>query len=183
MSLHMLFWVEVCFYIWKIRNSRAEGPTYVRALYCPWILWRDGHSHCRRYLHLPSQTLTSVIWLIYFGLWSCQAIVSETMVLFSCQVVCLYHLLGVVVLVGEAKDAPSCCGLAARSSSLRCFRWKLKWQWGACHSGLFQWRSIQQSKFFPGYYKHVGFVDTTRLELPNKEEGLRLYCFTKFSIY
>ena len=25
-----------------------EGPTYVRALYCPWILWRDGHSHCRR---------------------------------------------------------------------------------------------------------------------------------------
>ena len=31
------------------------------------------------------------------------------------QVTCFYHLLGVVASVGEAKGAPSCCGLAARS--------------------------------------------------------------------
>ena len=35
---------------------------------------------------------------------------------------CLYHLLRVVVPAGEAKGAPSCCGLTARSSSLHCFK-------------------------------------------------------------
>ena len=42
----------------------------------------------------------------------------------------------------KPKVPQSCCGLAARSSSLRCFWQKHFRKWGACHSGLYQWRLI-----------------------------------------
>ena len=137
--------------IWKMRHGRAKGPTNVRALNCP--CWRrDGRIHrCRQlgawgpygnYI-LPKPDI-NICLARNDGLWSCPAIMWVNGVLLGGlvkrRVTCFYHLLGVVASVGEAKGAPSCCGLAART--LRCFWQRHFRKWGACHSGLYQWRSI-----------------------------------------